>query len=100
MEPAHQEVDARIPDEVDQPMLLGDPSGPDVGPEVAKRFGFPDPLEGVSEHGLNELENAEGRLSIGIDPEAEVFSEFGLEYRQPGVRGWISLPFLRGQLRS
>jgi hypothetical protein len=55
--PAHQEVDALIPDEVDQTVFLSDPSRPDVGPEVAEWLGLSDPLERVSEHGLDELED-------------------------------------------
>jgi len=55
--PAHQKVDALIPDEVDQTVFLSDPSRPDVGPEVAEWFGLSDTLERVSEHGLDELED-------------------------------------------
>ena len=97
--PAHQEVDALIPDQVDETMLLSDSAGPDISTEMPQRFRFSDALKGVSHHGFDELENPKRDLPVGTDPEAQVLPELVLENRERSVRSRFSLPFLGGQRR-
>lgn len=50
----HQDVDAVVPDQVDEAVLLGDPSRPDIGPEMLDRLGLSDAEEGVTHDCPNE----------------------------------------------
>ena len=65
----HQEVDTIVTHEVDEAVLLGNATGPDVGPEMLDGFGLSDALKGVAHHRFDELEDPEGNAAIGLNPE-------------------------------
>ena len=97
----HQEVDAVVSNEIDEAVLLSDPSRPDVGSEMLDGFWFADAREGVAHDGLDELEESESSAAVGLNPELQVFPEFVLEDREAGCRsGGSRLPTLGGQTRS
>ena len=97
----HQEVDTVVPNQVDEAMLLGDPSRPDVGPEMLDRFGLPDAVERVTHDCLNKLEEPERSSTISLNPKLEVLPELILEDGETRGRGGaVRLPLLGGQARS
>src|SRR4051794_10276027 len=55
-----EEVDPIVADEVDDPMLLGQPTRPDAGPEVLERLGLANSAERVTDDGLDQVEGADG----------------------------------------
>ena len=97
----HQEVDTVVADQVDEAMFLGDPSRPDVGPEMLDGFGLSDALERVAHDGFNEFEESKSSLSIRLHPELKVLPELVLEDGNArSRRGVLRTSLLRGQARS
>jgi hypothetical protein len=77
---ALKEVDAVVPDQVDNPVFLRETARPDVGAEVSQRLRLPYADEWVSHDGLDKLQETQSGPSIDLDPVTEVFAELGLEY--------------------
>jgi hypothetical protein len=87
---------------VDDAVLLGQPSRPCARQPVAKRLGFADSTEGVSQDGFDQLECAEGHPPIDLDPVPQFRPEVGVKDglsrpRRPGRRGPVTSP---AQVRS
>ena len=60
-----QELDSIRLHEIDAAVLLRDAARPDIGAEVFQGFGMADSLEGLSERGFDEIEQALGCASFG-----------------------------------
>jgi len=74
--------------QVDETVLLGDSTRPDIGAEVSYRFGLADAREGVAAHCFDQGHDLQSDTPIGLDPIAEVFAELVLE--DGGARsGWL-----------
>jgi len=84
-------IDSIMADDINQPVFLCNPPGPDTGPKKFERLGFADTLERVSHDGLDQLKNPDGRFAVGFHPIAEVIPEFRLKHG-------FSLPFNTGRL--
>jgi hypothetical protein len=78
-----EEVDLVATDEVDNPVLLGEPARPGAGREELERFRFADASKRVAKYGLDDRENSECDPPVGFDPEPEVLPELELEDRDP-----------------
>jgi hypothetical protein len=79
MVPPLQEVDAVLPDQVDDAVFGGQAAAPHVGPQVLQRFGLADASERVTHHGFDDVERPSGSLGIGRDPPREILAELILE---------------------
>jgi len=66
-------------DEVDQPVLLADPSGPAAGEGVAQRLGFADPFTGVPEDVVDEPVDAFEGCPVSREPARVVPPPIGRE---------------------
>ena len=78
-----QEVDPRLPDEIDQSVFLCDSPRPAALEVELERFRLADATSRVSKDSLHEIEHTQSCLSIGLDPVAEIFPELGLEDCDP-----------------
>lgn len=87
-----EEVDAIVSNEVDEPMLLGQTPGPDVGTEVPKRFRLSEPREWVGHDSFDKGEDFESYPSVVLDPETKVFSELVLKDAVPTSRDGDGTP--------
>jgi hypothetical protein len=65
--PSLQKVHSVVEYPIHQPMLVGEPPGPDVRPKVFERLGLPDPFEGVSEDRFEQIEEPQRELAILLD---------------------------------
>lgn len=72
-------MDPLVGDLVDQAVLAIDPSRPSAGEFTAEGFGLADAIEWAAEHRFNQLECAEGPLTIGADPVCEIFEKRWVE---------------------
>ena len=81
MVPTLDEINPVVSDNVHETMLLGDPPRPDAGAKEFQRLRFSYALEGVSDDGFHQGENAKGRTALGLDPMAEILSELRLKHR-------------------
>lgn len=70
MVPALKEVDSIVAHEVDESVLLSDPSRPDAGAEVSDGLGLADAPERFSGDRLHEIHDPRGDTTIRGDPEA------------------------------
>jgi hypothetical protein len=80
---ALQEVNSVLFNEVDQTMLLGDPSRPHSGAQIFERFRFAEALKGFSKNLADKTKSLEGNLSIGLDPESQILDELRLRNCEP-----------------
>jgi hypothetical protein len=65
---------------INEPVLLGDSSGPSSSQFMLEGFRFADPVKGVSQDILNELQDAESGIAIRFHPPAKILSKFEVEY--------------------
>ena len=63
-----KEVDAIVPDEVNQAMLLCKPTRPHVGAKVPKRLRLSEPCEGIGHDGFYECQSLHGDTPILREP--------------------------------
>lgn len=76
---ALKEVESIVTHQVDEAMLLGDSTRPDVGTEVPDRLGLADTREGVTADGFDEVHDLQGHTTIRLNPKPQVFAELVLE---------------------
>jgi len=76
-----QEFDALVLDHIHETMLLGEAARPDIGAKIFEGFGFADPVEGVAQYRLDQIEKAQGQAAIGFHPVAPIFQKLGMEGR-------------------
>lgn len=86
MIPGLEEVDAIVGDEVDDPVLLGQSSRPDIRAQMPEGLGLAEPGERVSHHRLYERDNLESDTPVVFDPVPKVFSELVLKNAVPTSR--------------
>lgn len=55
-----QKIYAFVAYEIDNAMFLRQPPRPTAGRKVLERFGLADPLEGIAQDSLNQIEGADG----------------------------------------
>ena len=77
--PSLEEIDAIVADETNDPVLLGQPSRPDIRAQVPQGFRLSQPGAGVSHDGLDERRGLESDASILFDPVSKVLSELVLK---------------------
>ena len=82
-----EKLDAVSEDLVDKAVRLVDPARPDVAAEVFERFRLANAGEGISQNRLDQIEDAERSLAIGVDPVAEILEAFVLQDCGPGALG-------------
>jgi len=83
-----EKVDAFVGHAVDEPVFLGDATGPASGEAVAEGFGLAESPEWIAHHGFDEVQDAEGGVAVGPDPGLKIFAELGLKDSE-AVR-WLS----------
>jgi len=71
-----QEIDAVITDEIDKSVFGSNPPRPDIWPELFEMLRFSDSGERITHHGLDELQDSESSLPVGVDPPAEILEAF------------------------
>lgn len=74
-----QKIDPLSADEIDKPMLLGQPARPEAGRQILQRLGLALSGKGIPQDGFNKMERAERDFSVRFDPIAQVLDELGLE---------------------
>ena len=79
MIPGLEEVDTVVADEVNEAVFLGETARPDTGGEILERFRLADAAEGIAHDRFDQVEGAQGHLSVGFDPVVQVVTEFRLE---------------------
>ena len=79
-----EEVDAVVPNEVDDAVLLGEAARPRSGCYVLQGLRLANPDEGVAENRLYEIQTPEGDPTIGLHPVSKVLSELRLKDRLSG----------------
>src|SRR3972149_7911940 len=90
-----EEVNAFISHQIDNSVLLGQPSRPNIWHEVLQRFWFAHSGEWITQDGLHQLKHAKGYLAIGFHPIAQVFTKLWLEYRDSiAVLKWFKFTLL------
>lgn len=97
MIPGLEKVDPVVRDEVDHAMFLGQASRPGAGKDMFQGLGLPDPREWLSQNRLDELEQAQGDLSIVLDPELQILTKLRMKDGLTPLRhregsGWSAVP--------
>jgi hypothetical protein len=97
MIPGLEKVDPVVRDEVDHAMFLGQASRPGAGKDMFQGLGLPDPREWLSQNRLDELEQAQGDLSIVLDPELQILTKLRMKdgltpLRHREESGWSAVP--------
>ncbi|SRR5438477_4652154 len=80
MVPRLKEVDSSFAHFVNQPMFLSYPSRPTSCQQILQRLRFPDATERISQHGFDQLEDAQRYLAVSFYPIAEILPKFRVEY--------------------
>ena len=83
---ALEEVDSLSPDEVDDPMLLGQTPRPEIRPKMLERPGLPDADERIAHDRLDQFKDAQSDSPVGLHPMAQILAKLGLEDRL--TRSW------------
>lgn len=81
--PSLKEIDAIVRDDVDDPVLLGQASRPDVRAQMPEGLRFPEPGERVRHDRFDERGDPESDASIVFDPVTKVFPELVLKDAVP-----------------
>src|SRR5438477_7092103 len=76
MVPRLKEVDSSFAHFVNQPMFLSYPSRPTSCQQILQRLRFPDATERISQHGFDQLEDAQRYLAVSFYPIAEILPKF------------------------
>jgi hypothetical protein len=84
--PSLEEIDAIVGDEVDDPVLLGQPSRPDIRAQMPKGFRLAQTGKGVRHDGLDERHDLESDAPVLFDPVSKVLSELVLKNAVPTSR--------------
>jgi hypothetical protein len=79
MIPGLQKINPIVRDEVNDPMLLGQAARPGPRENVLQGLGLPDPRERLSQKRLDELEQAQGDLSIVLNPELQILTKLRMK---------------------
>ncbi len=82
-----EKLDAVSEDLVDEAVRLVDPARPNMASKVFERFWFANAGEGISQNRLDQIQDAECSLAIGVDPVAEILEAFVLQDRGPDAPG-------------
>jgi hypothetical protein len=74
-----EEVDPVFADQIDDPVLLGQAPRPGAREDVLERLRLTFSLKRIAQHGVDDLQCAQRRPAVGLDPETQVFQELALE---------------------
>src|SRR5260221_2307489 len=78
-----QEIDSRLAEPAYQTMFLSDSPRPSSGERVPKPLGFADSGERVPQNSLDQLQDAQRSVAIGLNPIAKILSKFAVENGNP-----------------
>ena len=92
-----KEVDAVLPDQIHEPVLLREPARPGSGREVLQRLRLADTSEGIAENGLHQFQSPESDPTVCLDPVPKVLSELGLK---DGIARAPTLSIVASRLRQ
>ena len=87
MIPGLKKVDSLAPDEIDESVFFRDPTRPSPREKVLQWFRLPDPDKRLSQNGLDQVQNPQGRPSVGFHPETQIFSKLRLKNGLAWPRG-------------
>lgn len=76
-----QKINTVVPDKIDDAMFLCQAPRPTAWSKILKWFRLANAFKRFPQNCLDQFESAQGKLSIGFNPVAQVFDEFGLENR-------------------
>lgn len=99
MIPPLEEVDPIVTDEINDTVFLREPARPDPGSQVLEWLGLSDSGERVAQDRLDQFQCPKRDLSIGLDPQLQIFSELRLKNRGAD-RGAVALFIAASQVRS
>jgi hypothetical protein len=78
-----EEIDPIFMDDIDDPVLLGQPPRPRTREDVLQRLGFADAGERISQNGLDEVQSPQSDSAINLDPVPEIFPKLRLKDGDP-----------------
>lgn len=78
-----EEIDPVFMDDIDDPVLLGQPPGPRAREDMLQRLGLADAVEGIPQNGLDEVQSPQGYSAINLDPMPEIFPKLRLKDGDP-----------------
>lgn len=84
--PGLEEIDAIVRNEVDDPVLLGQPSRPDVRAQMPEGLRLAEPGERVRHDRFDDRGDLESDTSVVFDPVPKVFPELVLKDAVPTSR--------------
>jgi len=76
-----QELDPLGFHQIDATMFLSDSPRPHIWAKIFQWLWVADPLEWITQYGLDEFKEALGGAPFGLDPVAEIFNELWVEDR-------------------
>jgi hypothetical protein len=78
-----EKIDPVFSDDIDDPVLLGQPPRPRAREDMLQRLGLADAMEGISQNGLDEVQSPKGNSAIDLDPMPEIFPKLRLKDGDP-----------------
>lgn len=83
MVPCLQQVDRFITDPIDEPMFLGNPSGPTAAEDMLQRLGLSDARERIAKDSIDKVQDPQANRSLVLDPEAKILKKLRWKDRDP-----------------
>jgi hypothetical protein len=90
MKPCLQEVHTVVADEIDQPVFASDSPRPDTRANLLEVLGLSNPGERISHHRLDQINNPERCLPVGINPPTQVLEALGLDHQRSRLAPWTA----------
>jgi len=78
-----EKVQAFVDNAVNEPVFLCDPSGPASGKRVSEGFGLSESCEGIAHHRLDQIQQPDGNIAVGLHPIAKILMELRLKDCEP-----------------
>src|SRR5258705_13690567 len=106
-----KEIDPVFAHQVDDAMLLRQPTRPRARQRIFKRLWLANSTKWIIHNGFDELKGLQCHFAVGLNPKAQVFAEFFVEYsqarplshgssspRSPSIGRWIAISHCRAWL--
>jgi hypothetical protein len=78
-----KEIDPLFANDIDDPVLLGQPPCPRTREDVFQWLGLANTSKGISQDGLDEVQSAQSNLAVNLDPVPEIFPKLRLKDGDP-----------------
>lgn len=77
-----EKVHAIVADHVNQAVFAGDAPRPDIRTDLLEVLRFANSGKWIAHHGLDQIEDSQCRLSVGIDPPAQIIEALGFDHQR------------------